>query len=153
LLVFEYEENRECPMTVRGRPRSVWLLVLLLGQLSVRASIGGLALLIAPSGALVGLSPRSLDTTLVGDFFLPGLVLLVAFGLVPSVVCYGLYTRREWAWPTAIVVALALLAWVVLEVAIGFARPTVYLNVGTTIGIVSVALHPAVRRDCRDATV
>jgi hypothetical protein len=137
-------------MTVRGRPRSVWLLVFLLGQLSVRASIGGVALLVAPSGALVGLSPGPLDATPFADFFVPGLVLLVAFGLVPSVVCYGLYTRRRWAWPTATVVALALLAWVVVEVAVGFARPTVSLNVVTAVGIGGVALHPAVRRDCRD---
>jgi hypothetical protein len=67
--------------------------VFLLGQLSVRAAIGGVALLVAPSGALVGLSPGPLDATPVTDFFVPGLVLLVAFGLVPSVVCYGLYIR------------------------------------------------------------
>jgi hypothetical protein len=138
-------------MTVRGRPRSFWLLVLLLGQLSVRASIGGVALLVAPSGTLVGLPAEPLTNTPVGNFFVPGLVLLLLFGLLPSVVCYGLYTRRQWAWPAAITVALALLAWVVVEVAVGFSRPTVYLNVGTTIGIVGVARYPAVRSDLRDA--
>jgi hypothetical protein len=45
---------------------------------------------------------------------------------------------------------VALLAWVVVEVALGFARPTVSLNVGTAVGIGGVALHPAARHDSRD---
>ena len=138
-------------MTVRSRPLSFWLLVLLLGQLSVRASLGGVALLVAPSGTLVGLPAGPLDNTPVGNFLVPGLVLLLLFGLLPSFVCYGLYTRRQWAWPAAITVALALLTWVIIEVAVGFSRSTIYLNLGTTIGIVAGALHPAVRRDQRDA--
>jgi len=138
-------------MMVRGRPFSFWLLLLLLGQLSIRAFIGGIALIVAPSGMLVGLPAGPLDNTPVGSFFLPGLVLFLLFGLVPSFVCYGLYIRRQWALTAAIIVALALLAWVLVEVAVGFSRPTFYLNVGTAIGIVGVALYPAVRSEPRDA--
>lgn len=138
-------------MTVRGRPLSFWLLLLLLGQLSVRASTGGIALMMAPSGTLVGLPTGPLDNTPVGNFFVPGLVLLLLFGLLPSFVCYGVYTRRQWASPAAITVALALLVWVLIEVTIGFSRPTFYLNVGTAIGIVGAALSPAVRSELRDA--
>ncbi|QKG94249.1 hypothetical protein EXE43_19895 [Halorubrum sp. SS5] len=63
-----------------------------------------------------------------------------------SIVCYGLYTRRRWARPGAIVVALALLVWV----AVGFSRPTVYLNVATAVGVLGVALSSAVRADLRN---
>jgi len=138
-------------MEIRGRPLSFWLLLLLLGQLSVRAFIGGVALLVDPSGTTVGLPPGPLDNTPFGDFFVPGLVLFVSFGLLPSFVCYGLYTRRQWALPGAIGVALALLAWVIIEVAVGFSRPTVYLNVGTAIGIAGGVLYPTVRADLRAA--
>lgn len=138
-------------MRTRSRPLSLWILLLALGQLSVRALIGGTALLVAPSGELVGLSVRPLDSTPVENFFLPGLVLVVLFGLTSSFVCYGLLTRRRWAWPGAIGVALALLVWVVVEVVVGFSRPTIYLNVGTAVGIVGVALYPAVRSDLRDS--
>jgi hypothetical protein len=139
-------------MSVRERPRSLWLLVLLLGQLSVRAFVGGGALLMAPSGALVGLPTGPLDNTPFSDFFIPGLVLVLAFGVMPGFVCYGILVNRRWAWPGAITVASALLLWIGIETAVGFSRVTVYLNLGTAIGIAGVALYPAVRRDLRDAS-
>lgn len=136
-------------MRVRGRPLSLWLLLSLLGQLSVRAAVGGGALLVAPSGTLVGLPAAPLENTPFGDFLVPGLVLLLAFGVVPLVVCYGLYAKRRWAWPGAVGVALALLAWIIVETAVGFHRTTVYLNLGTVIAIGGFAVHPAVRDDLR----
>ncbi|WP_135665618.1 hypothetical protein [Halorhabdus rudnickae] len=136
-------------MPIRDRPRSIWLLGLLLGQLSVRACIGGIALLAAPSGSLVGLSTAPLQNTPLGDFFLPGLALLLAFGVVPAIVCYGIYANRGWAWSGALLVALALFIWIGLEVGIGFTRPTVFLNLGTALAIVGVAAYPAVRHDLR----
>lgn len=139
-------------MSVRGRPITFWLLLLLLGQLSVRALVGGTALLVAPSGELVGLPAEPLDNAPIGDFLLPGLALFLLFGLVSSIVCYGLYTRRQWAWSGAVGVALALLAWVVAEVVVGFARPTLTLNVATAVGIAVAALSPAVRTDLRDGS-
>jgi len=95
-------------MSVRGRPISFWLLLLLLGQLSVRALAGGTALLVSPSGELVGLPTGPLNNAPIENFLLPGLALFLVFGLGSSVVCYGLYTRRRWAWSGAIGVALAL---------------------------------------------
>lgn len=126
--------------------------MLLLGQLSVRATIGGMALVVDPSGTLVGLSAEPFDSTPVGTFLVPGLVLLFLYGLLSAFVCLGLYARRPWARQAAIAVALALLLWVLLELAIGFSRPPVYLNIGTAVGIVGVALHPAVRSELREPT-
>ena len=137
-------------MSVRGRPISFWLLLLLLGQLSVRALAGGTALLVSPSGELVGLPTGPLNNAPIENFLLPGLALFLVFGLGSSVVCYGLYTRRRWAWSGAIGVALALLVWVVVEVVVGFSRPTLYLNVATAIGVAGTALSPAVRTNLRD---
>ncbi|MDY6818405.1 MAG: hypothetical protein SVG88_07065 [Halobacteriales archaeon] len=136
-------------MSWRDRPRSFWLLILLVGQLAVRAFVGGTALVVVPSGRLIGLSTVPLDNTPFRTFFMPGLVLLLAFGVTPVVVCYGLYTNRWWAWPAVIIVALALLVWVIVEVAVGFARPTVFLNLGTAVGMLGVAMYPAVRHDLR----
>ncbi|AUG47134.1 hypothetical protein BVU17_06175 [Haloarcula taiwanensis] len=117
---------------------SRWLLVLLLGQLSVRALVGGAALLTAPAGTLVGLPPGPLDNTPFDTFLVPGLVLFVVFGLTAAVVCYGAYATRRWARPAAVGVAVALLAWVAVEVSVGFSRPTVLLNVGTGIGVLGL---------------
>ncbi|WP_206750408.1 hypothetical protein, partial [Halorubrum sp. SS7] len=62
-----------------------------------------------PSGELVGPPTGPLDNAPIENFLLPGFVLRLVFGLVSSIVCYKLYTRRRWARPGAIGVALALL--------------------------------------------
>jgi uncharacterized membrane protein (UPF0136 family) len=133
------------------RPLVHWLLVAALAQLSVRAVAGGVALVVAPSGALVGLSTGTLDGTPFADFLVPGAVLAVVFGLTPAVACYALHRGRWWGWLAAIGLAVALVVWVLVEVAVGFARPTVYLNVGTAVAVLVLAVHPAVRRDETDA--
>jgi hypothetical protein len=137
-------------MRIRGRPAILWVLLAVLGQLAVRATIGGFALLMVPSGEIVGLSPAPLDGTPFENFLVPGLILFGAFGLVPAVVCYGLYTRRRWGWITSVGVAVAMLVWVFVEVVVGFDRPTIYLNLATAGVIVVIAVHPAVRRDRLD---
>lgn len=134
-------------MGFRGRPIGLWLLLAVLGQLSVRALIGGTALVAVPSGALVGLPTAPLAGTPFGDFLVPGVVLLLAFGISPAVVCYGLCARRRWGWLASLGVAVALTIWVLVEVAIGFVRPTIYLNLGTAGTTVALALLPSVRDD------
>jgi hypothetical protein len=125
-------------------------LLAVLDQLAVRAAIGGVALLMAPSGEIVGLSVALLDGTPFEDFLVPGIVLLVVFGLVPAVACYGLYTRRRWGWTTSVGIAVALLVWVLVEVTVGFERPTIYLNLATAGAILVLAVHQTVRHDRPD---
>ena len=129
-------------MRIRDHPDILWLLLAVLGQLSVRALIGGTALLMRPSGEIIGLSTGPLDGTPFGDFLVPGIMLFVVFGVVPAVVCYALYTQRWWGWLTAVGVAVAMLAWVLVEAAVGFDRPTIYLNLGTAGAILVLAVRP-----------
>lgn len=143
--------NRDQIIRVRGRPAILWVLLVVLGQLVVRAVIGGVALLVAPSGEIIGLSSAPLDRTPFGDFLVPGIILIAMFGLVPAVVCYALYTRRWWGWATSVGVAVAMLVWVLVEVTVGFDRPTVYLNLATAGVLFVLAVHPAVRHDRSDA--
>jgi len=126
------------------------MLLVVLGQLSGRALVGGVALLMAPSGKIIGLSPAPLDGTPFMDFLVPGIILFVLFGLVPAVVCYALYIRHWWGWATSLGVAVAMLAWVLVEVTLGFDRPTIYLNLATAGAILVLAVHPAVRHDRQD---
>jgi apolipoprotein N-acyltransferase len=105
----------------------------------------------APSGEIVGLSSAPLDRTPFRDFLVPGIFLFVVFGLVPAVVCYALYTRRRCGWISSVGVAVAMLVWVLVEVAVGFDRPTTYLNLATAGAIVVLAVHPAVRHGRSDA--
>lgn len=132
-------------MRIRDHPAILWLLLAVLGQLSVRALIGGTALLMRPSGEIISLSTGPLDGTPFRDFLVPGIMLFVVFGVVPAVVCYALYTRRWWGWATGVGVAVAMLIWVLVEVAVGFDRPTIYLNLGTAGAILVLASRPSVR--------
>lgn len=133
-------------MRLRDRPLGHWLLVAALAQLSVRALAGGSALVADPSGGLVGLSTATLDGTPFGDFLVPGLVLAGVFGLLPAVAAAALLARPWWGWFASTVVAVALVVWVLVEVAAGFVRPTVALNLGTAAAIAVLAVHLSVRR-------
>lgn len=133
-------------MEVRDRPVSLWVLVAVLGQLSARAVVGGLALVLSPSGSIVGLSTAPLAATPFADFLVPGVVLLGVFGVGSAGVCYSLAVGRVWGWWGAVGVGVALLVWIAVEVAVGFVRPTVVLNAATALAVLALAMSPGVRR-------
>jgi len=138
-------------MRLRGRPASLWLLIAVLGQLSLRALVGGVALIAAPSGGIVGASTAPLDGLPVDDFLLPGVALLVAFGVAPAAVAAGLYARRRRRTPVAAAeVGVALLGWFLIEAFAGFDRPTTVLNLATALAAIGLASRPAVRAETRE---
>ena len=124
----------------------------MLAQLSARALVGGAALIVAPSGRTVGASTAPLDRLPVDDFLLPGVALLVAFGVAPAVVAAGLYLRRRRAPAAATAVGVALLGWLLIEAFAGFDRPTTALNVATALAAIGLASHSAVRAEAREGT-
>lgn len=130
----------------RDRPLVHWILLLVLGQLSIRALIGGTALLLAPSGRIVGLSTTTLAGTPFKNYIVPGLILLVAFGVAPSIVSVALHRDRRWGWVGAVVVGFALIGWILVEVALGFERPTLYVNLATAGAMIGLSTHPSVRQ-------
>jgi hypothetical protein len=139
-------------MEWREPPLAVWTLLVVLAQLAGRALIGGAALVVAPSGAIIGLSPTRLAGTPFETFLWPGLILAGVLGVYPAVVGYAVYTRRWWGWLAGLSVAVALLGWLLVEMLVGYARPTVWLNLATAVAILWLARHPAVRGAARDRT-
>jgi hypothetical protein len=131
-------------MRVRGRPLASWALIAVLAQLSVRGIAGGTALVAAPSGRLVGLTVDGLARTPFPDYRLPGLVLLVAFGLAPAAACYALSARLPRAPAAAAAVGAALLCWLLVEALAGFERPTMWPNLATAVAVVALASRPSV---------
>lgn len=140
-------------MRPHGRSLYRWTLLTVLGQLSIRAVVGGGALLVAPSGRIVGLSTVPLNATPFENFLVPGLVLVVLFGLVPAVACYAIYAGRWWGWLASLAVASTLLVWILVEVAVGFDRPTIYVNLGTTGAILLLTSRSSIRREPPDTLV
>jgi len=132
---------------VRGRPLAVWGLLAVLASLAVRALAGGTALVVDPSGGLVGAPSAPLAATPFESFLAPGLLLLTALGAAPLAVAVLVSRHHRHGWVAAAAVGVALAVWVGVEVAVGLDRPTVALNLGTAAALVALALHPAVRRD------
>ncbi|MDH5018855.1 hypothetical protein [Halobacterium rubrum] len=136
---------------VRGRPLALWGLCVVLSSLSVRGLAGGAALVADPSGGLVGASTAPLAATPFDTFLGPGVVLFVAFGVAPLATVALVYRRHPRGWLVAAATGVALAVWVAVEVAIGFYRPTVALNLGTAAALVAFAGHPAVRAPASEA--
>jgi hypothetical protein len=95
-----------------------WLLVGLLVGLGVRALAGGAALVVDPTGGLVGLSPAALDGSPFANYRLPGVVLFSVLGAGPLLAACGLLTGRRWGRAGALAVGVALSAWVGVEAAV-----------------------------------
>jgi predicted CoA-binding protein len=99
---------------------------------------GGLGLLFAPDGHLLGWSPSMLATTPFHDYFIPGLMLLVVIGGGHALAAAGLIARRRVGLVSAAIAGAALTLWIVTQLAlIGFFWLQALM---LAIGLVEVAL-------------
>ena len=120
--------------------RSLGVLELLVG---VGAVIGGVALAVAPSGALLGMPLDLLDGTPFHTYLIPGLVLCLVVGGSNLI---GGWLALHQSWSTAIsavVGGLILLGWITSQIVlIGYRHPIqlVYLLCGALILLVGAAL-------------
>ena len=133
----------------------------LLGFLGLSAIGGGGALIISPSGNLLGGLPLSiLKNSPFADFLIPGIILFVVLGLVPALLIFALrkktasslaehfnlFKDMHWAWSFSIYVAFALIIWIQVETmyiqGVGWLQ-TFYMLL--SIPLIFVALLPQVR--------
>jgi len=148
------------------RPATVWLEVALLAFLAIGGFVGGVAFVTDPTGASLGAQLAWLDRTPVSDFLLPGLFLLVVYGLVPLLLMCGLvwrfspgFLRRvngrigyQWSWAGTIAVGSVLMIWIVYEFTVLPERMVlqpILLAVGAL--MVAIPLLPSMRRSCSAA--
>jgi hypothetical protein len=102
----------------------------LLAFLGISAIGGGGALIISPSGKLLGGMPLSLlKNSPFTDFFFPGLILFLVLGILPCWVVFSLIKKPEnklaeslnffkdmyWAWTFSIYISFALIIWLQVE--------------------------------------
>ena len=137
------------------------ILIFLLAFLGLGAIGGGGALIISPSGKLLGGLPLSiLERSPFTDFLVPGIILFIVLGLIPCLLVYALIKRPEckfagyfnffkdmyWAWSYSLYVAFALIIWIQVETiyvqGVGWLQ-TFYMLYSIT--LVFVALLPKVR--------
>ena len=115
--------------TTRSRPVTVYVLLALLVVLGLWGLVGGIGMLMDPSGEGMGLDVSLLTSVPVNDFLIPGLILLTVFGVLPLLAAYGMWAFSNWAllqrlnpwpdyhwsWSWARVIGVLLLLWIVLE--------------------------------------
>ena len=133
----------------------------LLAFLGLSAIGGGGALIISPSGKLLGGLPLSiLERSPFNDFLVPGIILFVILGIIPSLLVLALLKKpssvfaerfnffkdMHWAWTFSIYVAFALIIWIQVETifiqGVGWLQ-TFYMLYA--IPLILVALLPQVR--------
>lgn len=82
----------------KGRPAACVLLIGLQGLLGIGAVFGGGALMLDPSGGLLGMPADLMQLPLFPDYWIPGLILLLVFGVLPLTVTAALIWRWDWSW-------------------------------------------------------
>ena len=137
------------------------ILIILLAFLALSAIGGGGALIVSPSGKLLGGLPLSiLEHSPFTNFLVPGIILFLIMGITPSIIIYALLKKPAnkfaeyfnlfkdmyWAWSFSIYVAFALIIWIQVETifvqGVGWLQ-TFYMLY--SIPIILVALLPQIR--------
>ena len=134
-------------MNANKKPIVVWVLISLLLFLSLGGFYGGIAFLMDPSGADLGLPPDLIDAVpLIDNFILPALFLIFVMGVVPLVIMFGLWKQTSWSWGTAVSLSVVLIGWILFQILLWGAPAAIqvfYLVFGVV--LLSLCFVPAVR--------
>lgn len=139
------------------------ILISLLALLGIGAVGGGGALILSPTGKLLGDLPLAmLDKIPFTDFLIPGIVLFLVLGVSPLLLIVPLINKSEskllekynffydmhWAWSFSIYIAFALIIWIQTEMLmISSVHWSHALYMGCGLLIIFVALLPQVRNN------
>ncbi|MDQ0196216.1 hypothetical protein [Paenibacillus wynnii] len=143
------------------RPVAVTLLYILQAFLGLGAIGGGLVLIIDPSGEMIGMPVSILERSPFSNFLLPGILLMLVFGLLPMLVLYGLTKRPEWkfadrlnpfkdlhsSWALSLYIGFGQIIWIMVETYMVNAVEVIhvfYMSLGLLIQVVT--LLPVVQR-------
>ena len=136
------------------------ILLILLGFLGLGAMGGGGALIISPSGKLLGMPLSMLEESPFNSFFVPGIILFSVLGLVPIWLIIALLKKPEsklaeninffndmhWAWTYSIYIAFVLIFWIQIQMV--FLSTVYWLHtfyMFLAVLIIFVALLPHIR--------
>lgn len=111
------------------RPWQLYVTVGLLAFVGIGALPAGLAFIVDPSGALLGLPADLLNSPIFPDFLVPGLFLFFVIGIGSLLAAAFLLWRPAWGWPNrlnpfrrqqwhwalAFAVGCTLMIWIVVQ--------------------------------------
>lgn len=120
-----------------------WLLITLELFVAAGAFFGGVQLIRDPSGGLMQMPAAHFLTShsLFSDWFIPGIILLVANGLVPLVVLVGAVLNVAWAKLGHVAVGTILLGWMIGQALIvGVSAPIQVFFIGLAVFLLLLGL-------------
>ena len=107
-------------------------ILFILGALGV---IGGVSMLIEPTGSWLGLNIEQLALTPFKNYLVPGILLTTVIGLDSLVLAYFTFRNFAFSAPLMVLQGIILLVWLMIEYNIGFSYPaaqlpTIFLAMG-----------------------
>jgi len=138
--------TRDVRNEASGRPPIGHLTAIAIGLeilLGIGAVGGGLALMAGPNGEVLPLPVAALNGSPFANYFVPGAILFTIIGLGPLVAAVLGWRRHPLAPLLAFAVGVALLIWLVVEIAlVGYSNDpplqALYLGLGVVITLVAV---------------
>jgi hypothetical protein len=97
------------------RPGTVWALMVFLAIQALGGIAGGIGLIQDPIDN-IGMPLSMLEGSPFSDYLIPGLILLIAVGLLPAVALAGVARRHRWGWWLAVTAGAGLVIWIITEV-------------------------------------
>ena len=131
------------------RPVALYLLIVGMVFQGLSGLAGCCVLVADPSGGILELPVTTLAGSPFPDFLIPGLILGSVLGVVPLHTAYVLWSRGRFAWHQAFGASIALIVWILVEIAIigYFADPPLQAVYGLLgLAMLALTLLPSVRR-------
>lgn len=149
----------------QNRPILVVILWVLVAVQAVSGITGGLLMLIDPTGQSLNIPGIFLLGTPFDNFFVPGLLLLIFLGILPTISLLGLlrvnwrwpriiniYSHIHWGWTYTLYAAIVLILWMDIQVyIIGYWHFIQTFNALTGVVILVITLMPQVVNHYRTA--
>ncbi|MNO50764.1 hypothetical protein D3C76_411490 [compost metagenome] len=141
-------------------PYTIKILILLQAALGLGAVIGGGSLILDPTGQLIRIPVEMMKVELFPNYLIPGIILLIIFGIGPLVLVVELLLKRDcklgqklnslkpmhWSWTFSLYTAFGLIIWIMVQMYILEIVAIVHLvYVGWALAIQIVTLLPSVR--------
>jgi hypothetical protein len=145
-----------------GKSFGKYLLVFLLGFLSIGAFYGGISFLMSPDGSMLQLPGGLLEGSVFNNYTVPGIILLVSFGILPLFTVYCLQKKPAWSlcelinlvpdhhfsWTFTVYIGIGQVIWINIQTLI--INQVYFLHTALSslgILIVCISLLPSVRRE------
>ena len=131
-----------------SRPVALHVLAALMVFQGLSGLVGCCVLVADPSGGILELPVTTLAGSPFPDFLIPGLILGSVLGVFPVIVAHGLWRGTRWAWVGSLGVSVALIVWILVEIAIiGYhADPPLQAIYGALgVAMLALTLLPSVR--------